>query len=306
MTTATRITRTTRVASTVLAGLTTLAVSAPLGAQAICSAPHSSPTLTQSGAIRTMPPRSGWIQLSLSGQRATEGFNPLGERQDFIGGSEFVTRSLYLTGAYGLTEGLEVWAQLPIHSLSVDGRAGSSEGSGIGDVRAALRVSPALFGLELPLAVRAGIKLPGGDFPVDPRLLPLTEGQRDLEVSVESGWSSADLPVYVVGWVGYRWRGANEAAGFQPGDERFAHAAVGGGLGPVSLELGVDALWGLTPNEQGLSLEGARRRLVQLLPTVGAEVWRGRLEMTTPIPVSGRNLPAGLGVSLGYRMAWGF
>ena len=277
----------------------------PLEAQAICSAPHSSPTLAQSGAIRTLPGGAGWLQISLSGQRATEGFNPLGDRQDFIGDSEFVTASLYLTGAYGVVEGLEVWAQVPFHRLSVEGSGGSSEGSGLGDLRAALRVSPALLGYEVPAAVRAGIKIPGSDFPVDPRVLPLTEGQRDVEVSVESGWAGDELPVYLVGWVGYRWRGENGVAGFEPGDERFAHVAVGGSVGRVSLELGVDALWGGAPNEQGLTLEGARRRLVQLLPTVGAEVAGGRLELTTPIAVSGRNLPAGLGVSLGYRAAWG-
>jgi hypothetical protein len=159
-----------------------LALAGPVTGQAICSAPHSSPTLAQSGAIRTMPRGAGWIQLSLSGQRATEGFNPAGARQDFIGNSEFVTRSAYLTGAYGVLKGLEVWAQLPVHRLTVDGSGGSSEGSGIGDIRAALRASPALAGLEVPVALRVGVKLPGSDFPVDPRLLPLTEGQRDLEV----------------------------------------------------------------------------------------------------------------------------
>lgn len=277
----------------------------PATAQAICSAPHSSPTLTQSGAIRTMPQGAGWIQLSLSGQRATEGFNPRGERQDFIGGAEFVTRSAYVTGAYGVAEGLEVWAQLPVHRITVDGSGGSAEGNGLGDVRAAVRVSPALLGFEIPVALRAGIKLPGSDFPVDPRLLPLTEGQRDLEVSAESGWAGDDMPIYLVGWVGYRWRGENEVAGFQPGDETFAHAALGGRAGPLSMELGVDALWGGAPNEQGLTLEGARRRLVQLLPTVGGEVGPGRLEITVPIPVSGKNLPSTMGASVGYRTTWG-
>ena len=288
-----------------LAALLALSLPGPAEAQAICSAPHSSPTLAQSGAIQTLPGGAGWLQVSLSGQRATEGFNPLGDRQDFIGGSEFVTASVYLTGAYGVVEGLEIWGQVPFHRLSVEGSGGSSEGTGLGDLRAALRVSPALLGYEVPVAVRAGIKIPGSEFPVDPRVLPLTEGQRDVEVSVESGWAGDGLPVYLVAWVGYRWRGENEVAGFQPGDERFAHAAVGGRAGRVSLELGVDALWGGPPNEQGLTLEGARRRLVQLLPTVGAEVAGGRLELTTPIAFSGRNLPAGLGVSLGYRAAWG-
>ena len=87
---------------------------ASLAAQAICSAPHSSPTLAQSGAIGTMPPGSGWLQLSVLGQRATEAFNPLGERQRFVGVSEFVTRSAYLTAAYGVTDGVEIWGQLPV------------------------------------------------------------------------------------------------------------------------------------------------------------------------------------------------
>ncbi|MDA1349658.1 MAG: hypothetical protein O3A47_12465, partial [Chloroflexi bacterium] len=248
---------------------------------------------------------AGWVQISAYRQRADEAFNPVGDRQSFIGGSTFNTRSAYLTGAFGVAEGLEIWAQVPVHRLSVNGAAGRSEGNGVGDVRAALRVSPALFGLEIPVALRFGAKLPGNDFPVDARLLPLTEGQRDFEVSLETGWSPIDLPVYVVGWVGHRWRGENEIARFQPGNERFAHGAVGAWAGPVSVELGLDALWGSAPDEQGLRLESGRRRFVQLLPTVGADVGPGRLELTTPIPVSGRNLPAGIGLSVGYRVVWG-
>lgn len=297
--------RLTRVAGWIYAGVLAFAP-ITVSAQAFCSAPHSSPTLAQSGAIGTIVGGAGWVQLSLVGQRATESFDPLGDRRDFIGVSRFDTRSAYLTGAYGVVEGLEVWGQLPVHRLTAFGSAGNSTGSGIGDVRAALRVSPTLFGLDVPIALRAGVKLPGSDFPVDPRVLPLTEGQRDFEVSLESGWSGFDLPVYVVGWLGYRWRGPNEVAGFQPGDERFAHAAVGGRAGPVFFELGVDALWGLAPIEQGLRLEASARRLVQLLPTLGTEVGGGRLEVTSPIAVSGQNLPASIGVSVGYRRSWGY
>ena len=71
------------------------------------------------------------------------------------------------------------------------------------------------------------------------------------------------------------------------------------------LELGVDALWGASLVEQGIVLPSAKRRLVQLLPTIGTEVGGGSLEVTAPISVSGRNLPVSRGLSLGYRMAWG-
>ena len=50
-----------------LAGLVALNASG-VAAQAICSAPHSSPTLAQTGEIGTLAPGSGWIQVSFTGQ----------------------------------------------------------------------------------------------------------------------------------------------------------------------------------------------------------------------------------------------
>lgn len=274
-------------------------------AQAICSAPHSSPMLTQSGAIRTLPAGTGWVQLSLFGQESREGFDPRGDRRPFLADATFAVRSVFVTGAIGLREGLEVWAQAPVHRLSVSGGGGTSRTFGLGDLRAAVRVSPALLDYRIPVALRAGIKVPGNDFPVLATELPLSEGQIDYEVSAESGWSPDGVPLYVVGWVGYRWRTRNDAVGYDPGEERFGHIGLGGQAGAFSFEMGVDALWGSAPTESGLVLPSAARRLVQLLPTVGTDLGPGRLEVTTPIPVSGRNLPAGVGVSVGYRALWG-
>lgn len=294
-----------RLVWTAMASAALMLSAAEGSAQAICSAPHSSPTLTQSGAIRTMPAGAGWLQLSVYGQRSRDGFNPLGDRQPFLANATFDVRSVFATAAVGVAEGLEVWAQAPVHRLTISGDGGSSRTTGLGDVRGAVRVSPALFGLEVPMALRGGIKLPGGDFPVLATELPISEGQVDLEVSLESGWSSEDLPVYVVAWVGHRWRMMNEAAEYDPGDESFGHVAVGGSVGVLSWEVGLDGLWGQAPFETGLTLPSASRRLLQLLPTVGTDVGPGRLEATTPIPIAGRNLPAGIGLSLGYRTIWG-
>ena len=88
-----------------------------LAAQAVCSAPHSSPTLAQSGSIETLPAGAGWLQISAYAQNADEFFNPLGDRQPFLAASEFTTRSAFVTGAVGVVEGLEIWAQAPIHRL---------------------------------------------------------------------------------------------------------------------------------------------------------------------------------------------
>ena len=274
-------------------------------AQAICSAPHSSPSLAASGEMRTLQRGQGWIQLSVYGQSATEWYDNLGDRRPFLADSQFDTRSVFLTAAVGLADGLEVWAQMPRHHLNVDASSGSSTSTGLGDIRAAVRVGAELFGLDLPVALRVGAKVPGSDFPIDATVLPLTEGQTDIEVSVESGATLGALPLYVMGWVGYRRRGENVEAARRPGAERFAHLAFGGFAGDLTWEVAADGLWGLSPLAQGILLTGERRRLIQLLPTVGYQVGPGRLEATGQVPISGRVLPAALGMSVGYRVGWG-
>ena len=276
-----------------------------LGGQAICSAPHSSPTLAQSGSIRTLPTGGGWIQLSAYGQRATESFNTNGDRQPFLASSEFDTRSLYFTGAVGIRTGLELWAQIPLHSLDVESAGGDSRTSGLGDIRVAARLGSELIGLTLPISLRLGAKIPGSEFPVDATVLPLTEGQLDWEISLESGHRLENRSVYVLGWAGYRWRRENEEAAREPGDELFASLAAGGAFGNLTWQVTGDLLWGGIPLAQGFPLPGDKRRLIQILPTIGVSVGPGQLEATGQVPIWGQNLPVGLGISLGYRMSWG-
>jgi hypothetical protein len=85
----------------------------------------------------------------------------------------------------------------------------------------------------------------------------------------------------------------------------FASLVVGGEAGALHWGVTVDALWGRTPSAQGFELPGDKRRLVQLLPTLGLDAGPGRLEITGQVPLGGRNLPVGNGVSVGYRWTWG-
>ena len=274
-------------------------------AQAICSAPHSSPSLAQSGSIATLPPGAGWLQVSVYRQQADESFNHLGNRQPFLGDGQFDTRSIFLTGAVGVRRGLELWAQIPVHSLTADAAGANSTSTGVGDVRVAGRIGSEFFGLTVPLALRAGVKVPGSDFDVDATVLPLSEGQVDFETSLESGTMLGSLPLYVMGWVGYRWRTENVKAARKPGDEGYGHVALGVFTDEFLIEIAADGLWGRVPEAQGIRLDGERRRLLQLIPTVGYQLGSGRLEFSTQVPVYGRSLPSGVGMSLGYRLAWG-
>ena len=293
-----------------LSGLTLIlmAVFFPLSlsGQAICSAPHSSPTLSQGGSITALPPMGGWAQISFFQQRSLSFYNQNGDVQDFLAAGNFLTRSVFFTASLGLIDGVDLWAQMPIHNLDVTSAGGNSASSGVGDVRFALRVTPEIFGFEAPVGIRFGAKLPTTTFPVDATLLPLTEGQSDWEISVESGTAFDFVPIYVAGWVGYRFRDLSQVRVYDPGEETFGHVAVGGAVGDLTLELGADALWGQAPTVRGLTLDDDEaRRLLQFVPTVGYPVGPGKIEVSGQIPVAGRNLPNGVGIGVSYRTTWG-
>ena len=291
-----------------LAALTVAILSAPASAtaQAICSAPHSAPSLSPSGSLTTLHPGNGWVLATVHRVRSNELYGSDGTALQFLGNGEATTTSAFLTAAIGVTWGVELWAQVPIHALDFDHVTGTRERTGLGDPRVSVRVGSELFTDDVwPISVRAGIKFAGSEFPIDASVLPLTEGQTDYEVAVESGWSFGDLPLYALGWVGYRWRTEDATSRTKPGNERYAHLALGGILGSVRLELALDALDGEAPSRSGLLIPASARRLLQLTPTIGWSLGAGSLELGAQIPVSGRNLPTGSGVSIGYLLPWG-
>lgn len=296
--------------TTRLSSLSVIALAAflplSLSGQAICSAPHSSPTLSQGGSITTLPPGGGWAQISLFRQRFLSFYNQNGDVQDFLAASDFRTRSVFLTAAVGVIEGLDVWAQVPVHNLDVVSDGGNSASSGVGDLRFAARVTPEILGFEAPVGLRFGAKFPTSTFPVDATVLPLTEGQRDFEISLESGTAFSFLPIYVAGWVGYRWRGLSEVRGYRPGEETFGHLAFGGSAAALTWEIGADAVWGNAPTVSGLTLADREgRRLLQIVPTIGYPAGPGKIEISGQIPLAGRNLPNGVGIGVSYRTTWG-
>ncbi len=292
----------------VLAGLTLALMALPASslAQAVCSGPHAGPSKPTAGSIGTESPGSGWAQIAVFHHDTRETFGPGGSLRTFLTDGRAVTSSVYLTGAVGVLPGLDAMLQLPVHRLSFEDAAGEREETGFGDPRVYLRISPQLFGVEgIPLALRGGVKLPGSDFPVDAEILPLTEGQRDWEVMLESGHSFAALPLYVRGWAGYRWREENRDIRRLPGDERFGYLAVGGPLRRLGWELAVEGMSGLTPTQQGLALRNSRRELLQVYPSLSAALGPGQVELGGRFPVDGRNYPGGPAVSFGYSFRWG-
>ena len=285
-----------------------LAVPRSAPAQGSCSVPHGSPASPAGESALTQPPGTGWIQLTVYHLDTRDQFDALGDRTRFFSEGRLVTQSLIATAVVGVVRGADVWAQVPVHTLRFAEATGEREATGIGDPRFYLRIGPGLLGvrpeqLPLALALRAGVKLPGSEFPIEQQIIPITEGQRDWELLLEVGRRFE--PFYAMGWAGYRWREANVKAGRDPGNERFAYLAVGGDQQPISWRVGLQVLSGVAPRLVGMRVPSARRQMVELLPTVGRHVGPGEEQLGARFPISGRNLPAGNAFSVGYFFAWG-
>lgn len=255
----------------------------------------------------TEAPGTGWFQANLYHHDTRRVFDAEGNAERIFADGHAVTTSLYLSAAVGVVRGVDVWAQLPLHRLVFDDAAGRRLRTGLGDPRVYLRAGPSLFGWHgpVPIALRAGVKLPGGDFPVDAEVVPLGEGQRDWELLLEAGHAFGKRPLYVMGWLGYRWREANRTAARAPGDERFAFAATGGRLmGNFAWKLAMEGWLGRTPRFQGVAVPSARRAMLHVTPHLGWRLGPGVLETGTRLPLAGRNVPAGPAFSIGYFFTW--
>ncbi|GIV57883.1 MAG: hypothetical protein KatS3mg042_0796 [Rhodothermaceae bacterium] len=254
-------------------------------------------------------PGEGWVQVAVYHHDTRRRFDEQGRtRRLFNEGGRSLSTSVFVTAVAGLVRGLDVWGQVPFHRLAFNDVADERTRTGFGDVRLHGRIGPSLFGLRRARCrwpcVPASSWLPATTRGT-PRSSPWPKGQRDGEVLLELGHSFWPRPLYLSGWFGYRWREENEEAVHKPGDELFYFVTLGGHLGALHWKLSLDGLHGRTPRFLGLAVPSSRRRLVQLLPSLGRPVGPGVLELGARIPISGRNLPAGPALLLGCFWTWG-
>lgn len=250
-------------------------------------------------------PGTGWIQAAMYRHETSSVFDENGARNEIFNDGHAETTSLFVTAAGGLFQGVDTWVQLPFHHLIFEDNLDRRVRTGVGDPRVYLRVGPEVFGLRaIPVAVRGGLKFVGGDFPVDAEIIPLGEGQRDWELMVEAGYSLHPVPVYMMGWIGYRWRETNEEADWKPGDEAFAYLAAGGTFMRLQWKLALEGWRGTSPVIQGFSIPSARRKMLQIFPTLGWPIGPGAIELGVRFPLAGRNLPTGPALFFGYFTRW--
>ncbi len=266
------------------------------------------------------PPGTGWAQVQVSHQQTQDRFDEDGDVVPLVqtpgDDGESIITTARLAGALGLVRGVDAWVDVPYHRQVFNTSRRESEDvsdAGFGDPRVYLRVGPSLFGVDaFPVALRGGAKFTSNNFRVSSESISLSEGQRDWELLLELGTDLHPWPVYVMGWVGYRWRERNDEINRDPGNEGLFYLAAGGSFERFQWKVGVDGLLGESSTRRTAAgpLEVAPRELVQVIPTIGWELGPGAVQVGGRIPVHGQStranqLPAAPTVTIGYFLSWG-
>jgi hypothetical protein len=237
-----------------------------------------------------------WAKSALFIQNTEERFGPTAQREPWIGNGRSEARAVFTDIIVGITPQLDLWLQAPYFDFEFNDAAVQRHEAGIGDVRLWGRYQLArLANGSLPIALRVGAKAPIGSSPLDGEIIPLGEGQWDLEGFVEGGYSFWPAPFYAVLWTGYRARLANQETRKDPGGEVVVLAEVGATPGSRGLiKATLDGIWGRGWKIEGLEIPTAARRLLVVQLGGGLRVagpfW---LEAGVRFPLSGRNMPAG-------------
>ncbi len=246
-----------------------------------------------------LPAHRAWGQVSVLRQETTERYFLDGDRIPYFFEGRNRTTGLFLDLRYGITDRLEVVAQLPVYRLEFDDLSDRRRSTGVGDLRVACRWN--IVTGSTVATVGAAIKFPTGEFVNDAEVVPVGEGQYDLDVTGEAGHSFWPRPAYASVLAGYRFRGTNDKNGISPGDEFFWSAEAGH---RVVSRLGVKAvargLHGRRSTSFGLEIPTLKREAVYIQPGLVWELAPERgIELSLPFTVKGRNWPAGLSVGLG-------
>lgn len=252
-------------------------------------------------------PGRGWIDVTAYHLDTRKAFGIDGDEREFVLDGHAVSTSVFLTLAAGLASGVDAWVQVPYHRLRFEDLAGDRLRQGIGDTRIYLRAAPLKWlGMDVPFAVRGGVKLPVGDFAVDSEVIPLGDGQTDWELIAELGHSFHPTPIFLSGWAGFRWRQRNDVSLTDFGDELFFLAQVGATLRGFGIQVIAEGWEGATPVIEGVPVPAAERAMLQITPTISYPAGPGQVKAGARISLAGKNLPAGTALVAGYFTDWAF
>ncbi len=183
--------------------------------------------------------------------------------------------------------------------------------SDIGDIRFGARYR--LPFRPLVTTLRIGAKAPTGFFNKDAEVVPIGDGQWDLEISGEIGKSLWPMPVYFNLEVGYKFRFEPdiETTNLDPGDEFTLRVESGFNITDnLLVKAALDGFWGQEFTaifvDSKFNLEDSDRRIFYFEPGIFWNIWHTlAFEASMKTSLSGKNYPAGqiFGFGVSYIFA---
>jgi hypothetical protein len=241
-----------------------------------------------------------WVKSALFIQNTDERYTAIGEREPYFAEGVAESKALYTDFILGLHPKLDFWLQVPYFDLTFTDLVQTLSETGIGDVRAWLRWNPIqLFGGRTPISIRAGAKAPVGESPIDAQIIPLGEGQWDLEGFGEIGHSFWPVPAYAILWLGYRVRFENTEQFNDPGNEFVFLVEAGGNPIPGTfVKTTLDGFRG-EPIERDGILTRSQRHITTLQFTGAVRTGPLWPEFSVRLPLAGQEFPAGVQFVIG-------
>ena len=240
------------------------------------------------------------LRTSFQWQNTMDRYFLNGERIPYFFDGQNRTRGLFLDYAYGVSDRLELSAQVSVFSIAFDDLSDDRTSNGIGDLFVTGRYN--LVDGPLVVTVRGAVKFPTGEFVNDAEVVPIGQGQYDFETSVEVGRSLWPRPGYVTGSFGYRFRTDNAETQTAFGDELTWHAEAGTQIrGRLHGKILARGLYGRASRSFGLAIDTLKREIVYLEPGLRFELTTERgVSVSFPTTLRGRNWPAGPVVNLSF------
>ena len=261
------------------------------------------PTQVSAGAW-TLPKGRLWVKSSLFYQSTDKqfcsgnlGFCNRHDRAPFDPFTRGRSRSMVVFNdlAYGVSGWFDVGIHIPFYRLEFRDLSNPTrpQTQKIGDIRFYAKYR--FLTQPVVASIRLGAKSPTGGINVDSEVVPIGEGQWDIEVSGDVGRSFSALPGYVNLSLGYRQRTVNQDFNFKPGDEFTLLAEGGWQVTPFLMgKASVGYLYSAHPRALGITFKTQRRELLTLAPAL---LWTpGRtlvFEAGVQWPVRGQDIPAG-------------
>ena len=197
------------------------------------------PALCEAGAW-TQPQGRLWLKIAGIAQesdqfyaesRATlpDGRNiQPGDARPYDNGGLGTSRLVWSELEYGLTGAVTLGLQVPYYDLRYEDDLAIHRSFGIGDLRVTSRV--ALWARENRVTARVAWKLPTGPTSQSPDVIPIGDGQADLELGLQLGRGLGRALSWVGAEGGFRYRRLDAARDWDPGDEWFWLVEAGYGL----------------------------------------------------------------------------